>query len=173
MQSEWICNKDLEHVLAALTPENRLASEISLATGLRIGDVLSLRSGQLQRQRFTVKEQKTGKSRRIYLPDELYSRALRTAGRFYVFEGRCDPKRHRTRQAVFKDLRRASRAFRVAAHVSPHSLRKAYAVELYRRSGSVAKVQQLLNHSSEAVTMIYAMADRIGKKRLDKSRRRK
>ena len=105
MRSDWICNADIEHVLAALTPENRLAAEISLATGLRIGDVLSLKTDQLQRRRFTVKEQKTGKSRRIYLPDELYNRALKAAGRFYVFEGRCDPKRHRTRQAVFKDIR--------------------------------------------------------------------
>ncbi len=173
MRSDWICSVDIEHVLAALTPENRLAAEISLATGLRIGDVLSLKTEQLQRRRFTVKEQKTGKSRRIYLPDELYNRALKAAGRFYVFEGRCDPKRHRTRQAVFKDIRRAARAFRLTAHVSPHSLRKAYAVELYHRSGgNIAKVQQLLNHSSEAVTMIYAMADLIGnrkhKPRLDK-----
>ena len=35
MRSEWIEKGEMEHVLAALMPENRLACEISLATGLR------------------------------------------------------------------------------------------------------------------------------------------
>lgn len=166
MRSQWVCGKDLEHVLAALTLPNRLVCEVCLATGLRVGDVLSLKTSQvLKSARFTVKEQKTGKSRLVYLPKSLHERLLSYAGRFWVFEGRTDPKKHRTRQAVFKDLRRAAKAFRVTAHVSPHSLRKVYAVAYFERTKSLEKVRRLLNHSSEAVTMIYAMADRISPKK--------
>ena len=96
---------------------------------------------------------------------------LKIAGRYYCFEHRINPKKHRTRQAVFKDLRRSAKAFRVSAHVSTHSLRKIYAVDYFKRNGNLKKVQKLLNHSSEAVTMLYAMADKIKspkKPRLDK-----
>lgn len=161
MQSQWISGPELAHVLAALTAPNMLVCEVCLATGLRIGDVLALKTEQLKRNRFTIKEQKTGKSRLVYIPGALLERLLRQSGRVWVFEGRLDPKKHRTRQAVFKDLRRAAKAFRITAHVSPHSLRKVYAVAYFERTKSFEKVKKLLNHSSEAVTMIYAMADRI------------
>lgn len=166
MRSQWVCSAELEHVLAALTLPNRLVCEVCLATGLRVGDVLALKTEKVSKSaRFTVKEQKTGKSRLVYLPKSLHERLLLQAGRFWVFEGRTNPKQHRTRQAVFKDLRRAAKAFRVTAHVSPHSLRKCYAVAYFERTQSLEKVRRLLNHSSEAVTMIYAMADRISPKK--------
>lgn len=162
MRSEWVCGEELWHVLTALTLENRLACEVSLATGLRIGDVLNLKTDKVQNSaRFTIKEQKTGKSRLVYLPAKLRDELLRSSGRYFCFEHRLDPKKHRTRQAVFKDLRRSAKAFRISAHVSPHSMRKAYAVDYFKRNGSLKKVQKLLNHSSEAVTMLYAMADKI------------
>lgn len=159
MRSQWICSDVMEHVLAALMPQNRLACEVSLATGLRIGDVLSLKPDQVARKRFTIKEEKTGKSRRLYLPQNLVDRLLINAGRFWCFPSRTDPKKHRTRQAVYKDLRRAAVAFRCRPHVSVHSLRKMYAVKYFKKTGSLLKVRELLNHSSEAVTMIYALAD--------------
>lgn len=162
MQSQWVCGEELGHILMALTPQNRLVCEVCLATGLRVGDVLSLKTQNVTKsQKFTIKEQKTGKSRLVYIPKSLREKLLKSAGRVWVFEGRIDVKKHRTRQAVFKDLRRAAKAFRITAHVSPHSLRKVYAVAYFEKYKSLNKVKSLLNHSDEAVTMIYAMADRI------------
>ena len=159
MRSQYIPAGEIEHLLAALFPVNRLACEISLATGLRINDVLNLKPGQVQKGRFTVREEKTGKTRTVRLPAELQARALACAGQHYVFEGRLNGRRHRTRQAVFKDLRRVASAFRVREHLSPHSLRKIYAVNQYKKYGSLERVKQLLNHDQEAVTLLYAMAD--------------
>ena len=157
------CEKPtLDHILAALMPANRLAILTSLQTGLRIDDVLHLKTEDLKRDRFTVKEMKTGKSRRIRLTRDLREALFRQAGRFFVFEGRNDPKKPRTRQAVYKDLVRAQNAFRVKRiKIRPHSARKIYAVNAYRKCGDIKKVQALLNHSSEAVTMLYALADEI------------
>lgn len=165
MRSEWIPKGEMEHVLAALTPLNRLACEVSLATGLRIGDVLALKPAQAQAGRFTVREQKTGKTRRIRLPVDLQRRCLAAAGQHWIFEGRTNGKKHRTRQAVNKDLRRVASAFGVRKNVTPHSMRKVYAVEEYERTGDLARVRKLLNHDSEAVTVLYAMANVIGKRR--------
>ena len=47
MRSDYIRREEFEHILAALTPPNRLAMRVSLATGLRIGDVLNLRTEQI------------------------------------------------------------------------------------------------------------------------------
>lgn len=162
MRSEWVPTKELEHILAALMPTNALICEVSMATGLRIGDVLKLKPWQVNpdRERFTIKEEKTGKSRLVYLPKKLRESVFSQCGKYWCFENRVDPKKHRTRQAVFKDLRRAAKAFRIKNHLSPHSFRKVFAVNYYNKSGcNLEKVKKLLNHSSEAVTMIYALAD--------------
>ena len=169
MRADYVWRDSLGHVLAALMPANRLACEVSLATGLRIGDVLALTRDQVEKGRFTVQEQKTGKNHRVRLSQELQMRILAQAGPLYAFPGRLDGKKHRTRQAVYRDLRRAAKAFRLQEHVSPHSLRKVYAVTQYRKSGDMKKVQQLLCHSDEAVTAIYALADALTAARLGKN----
>lgn len=164
MRTDYILKTELEHLLAALMPENRLALEISMNTGLRISDVLNLRTESVRdasEGRLTVRELKTGKTRRVRLPVELQRRALAFAGKVFVFEGRNDWKKPRTRQAVFKDLKRIARAFRLELNVAPHSARKVYAVEQFKRDGNLKRVQRLLNHDSEHVTMLYALADQL------------
>lgn len=163
MRSDYADDMTFSHVLAALMPENRLAVMVSIATGLRIDDVLHLRTAWLDRERFTIKEMKTGKSRRVYLPKALRDDLRQISGRWWVFENRLDPKKPRTRQAVYKDIKRAQTLFRSTKklQLSPHSARKLYAVNQYKRLGSLEKVQKLLNHSNEAVTILYALADEI------------
>jgi len=174
MRADYIHRQELQHVLAALTPPNRLAVEISMVTGLRISDVLGIKTEQLtgaSERRLSVRELKTGKRRALKLPVELYERALAMAGRYYIFEHRLDVRRPRTRQAVNKDLARAADAFRVrGANLTPHSARKVYAVDEYHRTGDLARVQRLLNHSSEAVTMVYAMADTLTARRVGRKK---
>ncbi len=168
MRSGWMETSEFEHVLAALTPPNRLACELSACTGLRISDVLNLRSERLQ-ERMTVRELKTGKTRRIRVPKALLDRLTAQKGKIFVFENRLDYRKPRTRQAVYKDLRRAAKLFRVTeTHLSPHSARKIYAVSAYRQTGSLQRVKELLNHDDEAVTMLYAMADQLEVRRKKK-----
>lgn len=160
-RSDWASGDVMAHILAALTYENRLAITVSLLTGLRIGDVLNLRSRDLLRDRFTITEEKTLKRRTIRLPSRLRDELQGIAGKVYVFENRLSARKHRTRQAVYKDIKRAARAFRIKNNISCHTARKIYAVSEYKKDFSVARVKKLLNHSSEAVTMIYAIADEL------------
>lgn len=172
VRAEYIDREVLGHVLAALMPANALALEVSAHTGLRIGDVLALKTADLKRRMY-VREEKTGKRRRVYLPTELLDRLVAQAGKIWVFEGRTDYRKHRTRQAVWKDLRRAAEAFRLAEHVSPHTARKVYAVEAYRESGGdLGAVQRRLLHTDPAVTAVYAMADALTARRLQGRKRR-
>ena len=166
MKTQWVPKGEMIHILSALFPENRLACAVSLATGLRINDVLALSPEKVRKQRFTIREEKTGKTRFVRLPAELVTRCLTCSGQHYVFEGRLNGRKHRTRQAVFKDLKRVAQAFNIKRNIAPHSLRKIYAVDEFEKSGgNLKKVQKLLNHDSEAVTMLYAMANIVDKRK--------
>ena len=72
MTTEYLLNEQMEHVLSALTPSNRLVMRVCLHTGLRVGDVLALRTEQLLTPQFWITEQKTGKRRRVNLTNELF-----------------------------------------------------------------------------------------------------
>lgn len=167
MKTEYLLQREVDLVLSALTPGNRLVMRVALHTGLRVGDVLALKTAQL-RPHFWVTESKTGKRRQVGLPEPLLSDLKKAAGDVWAFEGR-SPGKPRTRQAVWKDVKRAARAFRLPANIAPHSARKVYAAELMERYGDLDKVRRALNHRSEAITLIYAMADQ---QRRAKDRRR-
>lgn len=46
MKTEYILQKEIDLVLAALTDTNRLVMRTALCTGLRVGDVLALKHQQ-------------------------------------------------------------------------------------------------------------------------------
>lgn len=150
--------KEVEQVFDLLTYENRLVCRVLLHTGLRVSDALALRPDQLK-PNFWVTEQKTGKRRQVGLPEPLLSDLKAAAGKYWVFPG-ADPTKHRSRQAVWKDVKRAAAACRLTCNAAPHSLRKVYAVELLEKYGDIDRVRRALNHGGVEVTLIYAMADK-------------
>ena len=158
MKTEYLLYREVDFVLAMLTARNALIMRTALHTGLRISDVLAIKTSQLS-ARFWVTESKTGKRRQIGLPEPLLSDLKKCAGDQWVFPGK-DPSAHRTRQAVWKDVKRAARALRLPQNVGPHSARKVYAVDLLAKYGDIERVRRALNHSSVSVTLIYALADR-------------
>lgn len=167
-RSSWVDDDSMRLILAAMLPANRLAVQVSDATGLRISDVLSLKTDLVRRtQRPYVTDSKTGKTHRIYIPAELREQMLRQAGKVWVWPGRLHPlEQHRTRQAVYKDMVRAAAVFvrsgQVArgVQVSPHSARKRAAARAYHKSGLTA-AQSVLNHAAGdvAITLLYALSD--------------
>ncbi len=165
MRSDFIEKDELGHILFALTPSNRLVCKVALETGLRIGDILALKTADLKKGSFTITEQKTGKKKRLRLREGLRSELLSQAGTVFVFPHRLDENRHRSRQAVYTDIKRSAKLFRVKENITPHSLRKSYSVDLYRKSGDLKKVVEALNHDNELTTMLYALADILTKKR--------
>jgi integrase len=168
MRTEYLLDREVDEVLGALTPSNRLVMQVCLHTGLRVGDVVSLKTAQLA-PRFWVTEAKTHKRRMVGLPGPLLDAIRAQSGDVWAFPGRC-PEKHRTRQAVWKDVKRAAQLYRLPQNVAPHSFRKVYAVDLMNRYGDIKKVQHALNHGSEATTMIYAMAgDMLIRKRCRKA----
>lgn len=161
MTAEYVAARRFEQACDLLTPANSLVLRVAEQTGLRIGDVLALRTENLSGRQFWITEQKTGKRRRVNLTQELLCEMRAQAGLVYVFEGRLSRDKHRTRQAVWYDLKRACKALRMSENVTPHSARKMYAVGLMEKYGDIKRVQRALNHSSAEVTLLYALADRL------------
>ena len=168
MRTTAIKEDSLACVLRALLRPNRLACLVSLETGLRISDVLNIKTEQVQRSnRLTVRDCKTGKRHRVRLTEKLRSELLKISGKVYIFEGRLNTKKPRTRQAVWKDLRRVAKAFGLKGGggvVAPHSFRKTYAVTLRKNGVSLSGIQRALVHSDPATTMLYALADELALK---------
>lgn len=158
MRTEYLIDKEVERVLDLLTYENRLVMRLLLHTGIRISDALQLKPEQLK-PNFWITEQKTGKRRQIGIPEPLLSDLRSSADAEWVFPGAA-PGKHRTRQAVWKDVKRAAQALRLTANAAPHSARKVYAVKLLSKYGDIERVRRALNHGGIEVTLIYAMADK-------------
>lgn len=163
LRTTYADRAQMSHILAALMPENRVIVRVCMATGLRVSDVLQLRTVDLKRRQ-TVRESKTGKTRRIQWPADLYEEMVRGAGKYWVFEGRTDPKKHRQRQTVWRDIKRAESVFKRSGtlskkqNIGTHSARKFAAVNAYHKGGMDA-AQKLLNHSDPLITRLYALAD--------------
>lgn len=184
MTTGYVQEKVWLGMLDTLTRENALCMRLLLETGMRITDALSLTKQQVYEAwmdnpyntRLRYKERKTGKVREVYLSyetcKELYARPGPESP--WCFPGR-DPAKHRTRQAVWKDLKRCSKLYRVnhkrlLANIGPHSARKGYAVKLYQeaeKSGSedpLGVVMRDLNHADRSVTFLYALADKVSRR---------
>lgn len=161
MRAGYLIERQLDLVLAALTPGNRLVCRVMLYTGLRISDVVELPRAKLA-QSFQITEKKTGKRRRVRLSRELLQELLDTSnGSEWAFPSPTDRTKHRTRQAVWKDIKRAQWALRIPVNTAPHSMRKVYAVELMRKYGDIDRVRKALNHDHYDTTILYAMADKL------------
>lgn len=164
LRTSYATRAQMGHILAAMMPTNALIVRICMHTGLRVSDVLELKTAQLK-PRQTVRERKTGKTRRLVWSAPLYEQMLQQAGRIWVFESRTDPTKHRTRQAVYKDIKHVAAMYQRSGAVSrrqvigTHTARKVAAVDAYRKGG-IKAAQRLLNHSDPAITLLYALADK-------------
>ena len=164
MRADYIDRKTAQAVFKQMQPTNRLICEIALNTGLRIDDVCALRTYDVRQAKqrsgwLVLTEQKTGKRKKLRFRNKDMELMLWQAGFYYVFEHRYDATRHRSRQAVWQDLARSAKPLREqGVTVSPHSLRKLYAVEQYDKHGSLEKVRRQLNHDNINTTLLYVMS---------------
>lgn len=163
MRTDYINREDYNRLYSLMSYENVLALRVSLETGLRIGDVVSLPSDALKGRTLTFTAQKTKKRGKAVLSADLARRLHRISGKYYIFEHRTDIKKHRARQTVWKDVKQAYR-FLVdkgefaGVNVAPHSARKTAAVDEFHEHG-LTSAQRMLQHSRMDVTMLYTFSD--------------
>lgn len=160
MQSIYIDRDQIAELRALMRPQAWLVFWLSAETGIRVGDAVSLKWDGVSYREILYKAQKTGKVGRAIISVELYNalRGQQTASE-WVFPSPKDPREHLTRQAVWYRVKNAcKRAGIDPAGISPHSFRKFFAVETFKRSGLRA-TQKALQHDRAITTELYALSD--------------
>lgn len=160
MESRYITKNELTALKSALPPSAFLPFEVSIQTGLRIGDVLKIKVSDIKGNTIHYKAQKTSKVGKCSVSRSLVKRLKESAkDSAWCFPSPINPARHLTRQAMWARIKTAGqRAGLDLSGLSPHSFRKCFAVELFKSDGAQA-VMEALQHSNIAVTEIYSLSD--------------
>ena len=146
--------------LRRLSYKHELICRIGLSTGLRISDILRLKIGHVKIEKPTIKEMKTGKSKRIYIPrklrQELIEYHARNSHNEYIFYSE-SKSGHISRQAVWKAFKRASESLKLKDNIAPHSTRKSYACKLLKKGKNYTYIKDKLNHNNVTDTLLYVL----------------
>ena len=160
MKTIYVTTEQVERIAAHLSPWEWLTLWVSCETGLRVGDVVAIKWRYVTAGGILYKAQKTGKWGLAPISEKLL-RELKLSRRSseWVFPSPRDPSKHLTRQAVWYRVKRAcERAGIDPEGIAPHSFRKYFAVETFKREGFKA-TQAALQHDRTITTEEYAMSD--------------
>lgn len=157
MKAQYVDKDKFQSLYVVMQYENVLALRVSLETGIRISDVLSLKPENLRGRTISYTAMKTDKQDKKVISKHLADELRRNARGGWFFPGRKDGT-HRTRQAVYTDLKKACAVIGIDEHLSPHSARKIMAVDYFHEHG-LKETQKVLQHDRADTTMIYAFAD--------------
>ncbi len=153
------------NVEQALGLRDRTMLEVLYACGLRVSELVHLSVDQVNLRQGVVRVLgKGGKERLVPLGEEAITWLQRylTEGRSallnghpsdYVFPGRGGEAL--TRQAFWYRIKQYARQADIAASLSPHTLRHAFATHLVNHGADLRVVQLLLGHSDLSTTQIY------------------
>jgi integrase len=147
---------EIEALLRACSPHLRPIVETALLTGMRRGELLSLKWEQIRNGFIYLTETKSGKARQIPINDRLTEmfREVRRGNQLksaYVF---CDSQGRR-----FLEVKRSFTSACRRAGIEDfrfHDLRHTFASHFLMRGGSLKALQEILGHADIKMTMRYA-----------------
>jgi integrase/recombinase XerD len=133
---------------------------LTYAAGLRLGEVTSLKFGDIDgdRMRLKIRGGKGNKDRYSLLPSSLLAR-LREYYRYYrpktfLFEGREAGSAYSAKSAQ-SVLKKALERSGISKDASFHTLRHSFATHLLEQGTNIRAIQELLGHSSLKTTSVY------------------
>lgn len=149
-------------------PRNYLLIVLGLNSALRISDILHLTYGDLYdyenqtwKTHFTLKEQKTNKTNRIYMNKEIRS-ALEVCtepatkkGADWLFKGQMSGENPLSRYQAFRIIKEAAAYAGLPSDISCHSLRKTFGYHAWKQGIPPVLLMDIYNHSSYRVTKRY------------------
>ncbi len=144
---------------------DRAMLELLYATGLRVSELISLQTLQVNFRQGVVRVVgKGGKERLVPMGEEACHWLERHLAEAHsvLLRGRADnalfPTRRgssMTRQAFWHLIRRHALKAGIAGDISPHTLRHAFATHLLNHGADLRVIQMLLGHSDISTTQIY------------------
>ncbi len=153
----------------------RAVLELMYATGLRVSELVKLKSPDLNLDVGFIKCKGKGSKERIVPLGGTASRFLQKylkESRTKLLGKRISPYiflaqggRTISRQSVWKMVKAIVKKCRIKKKVSPHTLRHSFATHLLEHGADLRSVQEMLGHSSITTTQIYT---HVNQKRLKK-----
>jgi len=140
--------------------------ELLYATGLRVGELVSLNVNDVDMQESYIRCWGKGSKERIVY---LYPKALREL-KSYLEQARVNQVGNRkgenalfvnhrgerlTRQWIWNILKNYGEKAGIRQRITPHTLRHSFATHLLQNGASLRHVQELLGHSSISTTQVY------------------
>jgi site-specific recombinase XerD len=144
----------------ARNPKHRALLMLLYSAGLRLGEVIRLRTSDLDVERglLRVHKGKGSKDRYTLLAQRaveavrLYRDAYPTEG--WLFPG-SRPQRHLSERSVQRVVKNAAAAAGLSKEVTTHTLRHSFATHLLEGGTNLRIIQELLGHKSSQTTQIY------------------
>ncbi len=155
-------------------PRNDAFICLGLYTGLRTGDILKLKWGDVIcsdfkrfKNHIELCETKTGKKKKIAiskqikkaLEKELKTDKPQNPGEFIFWSGK-DKNRHISRIQAYRIVKEAAdHCMADPKHISTHSLRKTFGYHAWKQGTPPALLMEIFNHSSYEITKRYLGID--------------
>lgn len=129
-----------------------------LNTGLRVGDILTLKVKDVQGWHIKLRERKTGKqiSRRMTkeLKREMRKYVEGKPFHHFLFKSRQGGNKAITRERAYQIIHEAAEELGID-NVGTHTMRKTFGYKYYNKTKDVGTLQKMFNHSSPAITLRY------------------
>jgi integrase len=148
-------------------PKYKLLWDIGVDTGLRISDIIPLRVKQVVNGIIEITERKTGKQTVKALKTQINDNLRSYINRFglrrcdFLFFPRNETRagKHIHRNTAYKVIKCVSRQLELEG-LGTHSMRKTHALNRFRETQDVSKVQEALNHKYPSTTMGYLISSK-------------
>ncbi|USK40160.1 tyrosine-type recombinase/integrase [Cytobacillus firmus] len=148
----------MKKFLKEQSDRNYMLFVTGINSGLRISDILQLRVRDVRRSYFNIIEIKTKKKKRIDMTTQLQKEfKWYIEGKEdyeYLFRSREGLNQPISRSMAYKILRQAA-DYVGLDDIGTHTMRKTFGYHLYKKTGDVALLQKILNHSDPAFTLRY------------------
>ena len=143
-----------------LWDRNYMILHLGRNLAFRIEDLLQLKTDNFKNGGIYTREFKTGKEQAFELHPSLRKDLEDYINRNKLVEGEYLFKSRKgtniiTRQRAWQIIKELSDEVKVSYVVGCHSLRKYFAREYYEQTGDLIGLKEMLNHSSETVTLRY------------------
>ena len=144
-----------------LWDRNYMILHLGRNLAFRIEDLLQLKTDNFKNGGIYTREFKTGKEQAFELHPSLrkdledYINRNKLIEGEYLFKSRKGTNIPITRQRAWQIIKELSDEVKVSYVVGCHSLRKYFAREYYEQTGDLIGLKEMLNHSSETVTLRY------------------
>lgn len=131
---------------------------LGINTGLRISNILSLQVKDVTGIHINLKEQKTRKFKKLRITPQL-RREIKwfvesKDPEEYLIKSRKGVNQPIGRSMAYKILRNVADHFGLQ-EIGTHTLRKTFGYHFYHQTKKTAMLQELFNHSSEKIALIY------------------